>query len=207
MDTQQISDLFMIFNVSGDGSMSKQEFVYCWNGWIKKVFLISLFTIIRILTVKCVRVLVSGLLITYWLLLVVDGYLCVMLHKYVNFYPGLGIIYFHFNVKGCQFIDRVTSIVITRVFVSATICQLNKAFLYCRTGSSGEKSAKSLSKLIHCKTVKPKVLLSKRQKRIISPKLCPNISSIHHQMIKLVFGRNFAIVREEVSLSISFSIK
>ena len=38
MDTQQISDLFMIFNVSGDGSMSKQEFVYCWNGWIKKVF-------------------------------------------------------------------------------------------------------------------------------------------------------------------------
>ena len=66
MDTQQISDLFMIFNVSGDGSMSKQEFVYCWNGWIKKVFLISLFTIIRILTVKCVRVLVSGLLITYW---------------------------------------------------------------------------------------------------------------------------------------------
>lgn len=37
MDTQQISDLFMIFNVSGDGSMSKQEFVYCWNGWIKKI--------------------------------------------------------------------------------------------------------------------------------------------------------------------------
>ena len=109
--------------------MSKQEFVYCWNGWIKKVFLISLFTIIRILTVKCVRVLVSGLLITYWLLLVVDGYLCVMLHKCVNFYPGLGIIYFHFNVKGCQFIDRVTSIVITRVFVSATICQLDKAVL------------------------------------------------------------------------------
>ena len=37
MDSQQISDLFMIFNVSGDGSMSKQEFVYCWNGWITKV--------------------------------------------------------------------------------------------------------------------------------------------------------------------------
>ena len=37
MDTQMISDLFMIFNVSGDGSMSKQEFVFCWNGWIKKV--------------------------------------------------------------------------------------------------------------------------------------------------------------------------
>ena len=40
MDTQLISDLFMIFNVSGDGSMSKQEFVFCWNGWIKKVSLI-----------------------------------------------------------------------------------------------------------------------------------------------------------------------
>ena len=37
MDAQLISDLFMIFNVSGDGSMSKQEFVYCWNGWIKKI--------------------------------------------------------------------------------------------------------------------------------------------------------------------------
>ena len=41
MDTQMISDLFMIFNVSGDGSMSKQEFVFCWNGWIKKVSSIS----------------------------------------------------------------------------------------------------------------------------------------------------------------------
>ena len=37
MDSQLVSDLFMIFNVSGDGSMSKQEFVYCWNGWITKV--------------------------------------------------------------------------------------------------------------------------------------------------------------------------
>jgi len=37
MDSQQISDLFMIFNTSGDGSMSKKEFVYCWNGWIKKI--------------------------------------------------------------------------------------------------------------------------------------------------------------------------
>ena len=27
----------MIFNVQGDGSMSMQEFVYCWNGWIKKI--------------------------------------------------------------------------------------------------------------------------------------------------------------------------
>merc|ERR1719483_942935 len=26
-----------MFNVSGDGSMSKQEFVFCWNGWIKKI--------------------------------------------------------------------------------------------------------------------------------------------------------------------------
>ena len=37
MDTSLVNDLFMIFNVSGDGSMSKQEFVFCWNGWIKKV--------------------------------------------------------------------------------------------------------------------------------------------------------------------------
>jgi len=37
MDTSLVNDLFMIFNVSGDGSMSKQEFVFCWNGWIKKI--------------------------------------------------------------------------------------------------------------------------------------------------------------------------
>merc|ERR1712227_492577 len=37
LDSQQISDLFMIFNTSGDGSMSMQEFVYCWNGWITKI--------------------------------------------------------------------------------------------------------------------------------------------------------------------------
>ena len=48
MDTQQVSDLFMIFNVSGDGSMSKQEFVYCWNGWIKKVFLIPVVIIVAL---------------------------------------------------------------------------------------------------------------------------------------------------------------
>ena len=41
MDSQQVSDLFMIFNVSGDGSMSMQEFVYCWNGWITKVKAVS----------------------------------------------------------------------------------------------------------------------------------------------------------------------
>lgn len=37
VDSQRISDMFMIFNVSGDGSMSKQEFVFLWNGWIKKI--------------------------------------------------------------------------------------------------------------------------------------------------------------------------
>merc|ERR1711936_1286723 len=37
LDSQQVSDLFMIFNTSGDGSMSMQEFVYCWNGWITKI--------------------------------------------------------------------------------------------------------------------------------------------------------------------------
>ena len=37
MDPQQIADLFMIFNTSGDGSMSKQEFSECYEKWIKKV--------------------------------------------------------------------------------------------------------------------------------------------------------------------------
>ena len=37
MDLQQVTELFMIFNVSGDGSMSKQEFVYLYNGWLTKV--------------------------------------------------------------------------------------------------------------------------------------------------------------------------
>ena len=53
MDTQQISDLFMIFNVSGDGSMSKQEFVYCWNGWIKKVFFIPVIITINLKVNSC----------------------------------------------------------------------------------------------------------------------------------------------------------
>ena len=39
IDLQQISDMFMIFNTSGDGSMSKQEFTFCWNNWIKKVII------------------------------------------------------------------------------------------------------------------------------------------------------------------------
>jgi exosome complex component RRP4 len=37
MDSQRISDIFLIFNTSGDGSMSMQEFVFCWNCWIKKI--------------------------------------------------------------------------------------------------------------------------------------------------------------------------
>ena len=37
MDTALLSEIFLIFNVSGDGSMNIQEFVLCWNMWIKKV--------------------------------------------------------------------------------------------------------------------------------------------------------------------------
>ncbi|TRY73869.1 hypothetical protein TCAL_05063 [Tigriopus californicus] len=37
LDTYMCNDLFSIFNISGDGSMNKEEFVYCWNNWIKKV--------------------------------------------------------------------------------------------------------------------------------------------------------------------------
>ena len=37
MDLQQVTELFMIFNVSGDGSMRKQEIVYLYNGWLTKV--------------------------------------------------------------------------------------------------------------------------------------------------------------------------
>ena len=37
MDSALISEIFLIFNVSGDGSMNIQEFVLCWNKWIKKV--------------------------------------------------------------------------------------------------------------------------------------------------------------------------
>ena len=36
METSQVEDLLSIFNVSGTGSLSKQEFVFCWNEWIKK---------------------------------------------------------------------------------------------------------------------------------------------------------------------------
>ena len=58
MDSALLSEIFLIFNVSGDGSiffifipflififfifrdgsMNIQEFVLCWNKWIKKVF-------------------------------------------------------------------------------------------------------------------------------------------------------------------------
>ena len=37
MDSALLSEIFLIFNVSGDGSMNIQEFVLCWNMWIKKV--------------------------------------------------------------------------------------------------------------------------------------------------------------------------
>ena len=31
-----MEDLLSIFNVSGTGTLSKQEFVFCWSEWIKK---------------------------------------------------------------------------------------------------------------------------------------------------------------------------
>ena len=37
METDQVEELLSIFNVSGTGKLSKQEFVFCWNEWIKKV--------------------------------------------------------------------------------------------------------------------------------------------------------------------------
>jgi len=37
IDTQRIADMFNIFNTSGDGSMSIQEFNDCYEKWIKKV--------------------------------------------------------------------------------------------------------------------------------------------------------------------------
>ena len=36
LDSQQLADIFMIFNVSGDGSMSRQEFRFCYDNWIIK---------------------------------------------------------------------------------------------------------------------------------------------------------------------------
>ena len=37
IDSSTITELFSIFNVSGDGSMSIEEFRFCYNEWIKKV--------------------------------------------------------------------------------------------------------------------------------------------------------------------------
>ena len=36
LDSQRVADMFMIFNVSGDGSMSRQEFKVCYDSWILK---------------------------------------------------------------------------------------------------------------------------------------------------------------------------
>lgn len=37
IDEYLANDLFYIFNKGGDGSMSKEEYHYCWNNWIKKI--------------------------------------------------------------------------------------------------------------------------------------------------------------------------
>ena len=37
IDSSTITELFSIFNVSGDGSMSNDEFRFCYNEWIKRV--------------------------------------------------------------------------------------------------------------------------------------------------------------------------
>merc|ERR1711981_536187 len=37
IDSQKITEIFNIFNKSGDGSISKEEFAHCWNAWIKKI--------------------------------------------------------------------------------------------------------------------------------------------------------------------------
>jgi hypothetical protein len=39
MEGSQVEDLLSIFNVSGTGSLSKQEFVFCWSEWIKKAII------------------------------------------------------------------------------------------------------------------------------------------------------------------------
>ena len=43
MDSALLSEIFLIFNVSGDGSMNIQEFVLCWNMWIKKVKVLKIY--------------------------------------------------------------------------------------------------------------------------------------------------------------------
>ena len=42
LDPSFVNDMFLIFNISGDGSMSKHEFSGCWDQWIKKVTNFSL---------------------------------------------------------------------------------------------------------------------------------------------------------------------
>ena len=37
VDSHLITEIFNIFNKSGDGSISKEEFAHCWNSWIKKI--------------------------------------------------------------------------------------------------------------------------------------------------------------------------
>ena len=37
LDSQRIGDIFYIFNTSGDGSMSLQEFKECYDHWVEKV--------------------------------------------------------------------------------------------------------------------------------------------------------------------------
>ena len=36
LDSSVVTELFYIFNVSGDGSISKEEFSFCYEQWIKK---------------------------------------------------------------------------------------------------------------------------------------------------------------------------
>ena len=37
METSEVDELLNIFNVSASGSLTKEEFVFCWTEWIKKV--------------------------------------------------------------------------------------------------------------------------------------------------------------------------
>ena len=37
METSDVDELFNIFNVSASGTISKEEFVFCWTEWIKRV--------------------------------------------------------------------------------------------------------------------------------------------------------------------------
>ena len=37
MGASDVDELFKIFNVSASGTISKEEFVFCWTEWIKKV--------------------------------------------------------------------------------------------------------------------------------------------------------------------------